>query len=334
MSTNAPAVDRQTDRWLMILLMLFAVLVRAPIAARSTASLCADVDNYRELAENLRVHGTCGPRPDEPSAYRPPLYPLLLVPVVRDRADDFTSLVVLHVVIGLAAVWLTAVAGELWGLGRARFVAAVLVACDPILLKQSTVVMTETLATAIAALALVALTLVTRRPTLGRVIGAGAVLGLSVLCRPAFLVFAVAALPTFVWLMPCAKDGLRVTALITVALAVTLAPWTIRNWVQFGRPIVTTTHGGFTLALANNPEFYAHLRAHLQNRGMPSAITGPASCSSMRTRRRKSWRTIESVTSWRGKQSMMSRGCSCALRLSPVAVVGGVTAGATGARSA
>ncbi len=92
----------------MILLMLFAVLVRAPIAARSTVWLRADVDNYREFAENLLAHGTYGPRPDEPSAYRPPLYPLLLVPAVRDRADDFTSLVVLHVVLGLAAVWLTA----------------------------------------------------------------------------------------------------------------------------------------------------------------------------------------------------------------------------------
>ncbi len=61
--------------------------------------------------------------------------------------------------------------------------------------------------------------------------------------------------------MPRAKDRFRVTAIVTVALAVTLAPWTIRNWIQFGRPIITTTHGGFTLALANNPEFYAHLRA-------------------------------------------------------------------------
>jgi hypothetical protein len=39
-----------------------------------------------------------------------------------------------------------------------------------------------------------------------------------------------------------------------------LAPWVIRNQVQFGRPIVSTTHGGYTLWLANNAELYDHLR--------------------------------------------------------------------------
>ena len=39
-----------------------------------------------------------------------------------------------------------------------------------------------------------------------------------------------------------------------------LSPWAIRNQIQFGRPIVTTTHGGYTLLLANNPEFYEWLR--------------------------------------------------------------------------
>jgi hypothetical protein len=39
-----------------------------------------------------------------------------------------------------------------------------------------------------------------------------------------------------------------------------LAPWAIRNEMVFGRPIITTTHGGYTLLLANNPEFYAYLQ--------------------------------------------------------------------------
>jgi hypothetical protein len=36
----------------------------------------------------------------------------------------------------------------------------------------------------------------------------------------------------------------------------TISPWAIRNWQVFGRPIVTTTHGGYTLWLANNPVYY------------------------------------------------------------------------------
>ena len=36
-----------------------------------------------------------------------------------------------------------------------------------------------------------------------------------------------------------------------------MLPWAIRNAREFGEPIFTTTHGGYTLALANNPAYYA-----------------------------------------------------------------------------
>jgi hypothetical protein len=47
--------------------------------------------------------------------------------------------------------------------------------------------------------------------------------------------------------------------LVLLAAAVTVAPWAVRNWLQFGRPILTTTHGGYTLLLGNNPAFYAEV---------------------------------------------------------------------------
>jgi predicted outer membrane lipoprotein len=50
------------------------------------------------------------------------------------------------------------------------------------------------------------------------------------------------------------------TAIFVAAAAVVIAPWPLRNWKQFGVPIVTTTHGGYTLLLANNPSFYEYLR--------------------------------------------------------------------------
>ena len=35
-----------------------------------------------------------------------------------------------------------------------------------------------------------------------------------------------------------------------------VAPWVVRNALVMGRPLLTTTHGGYTLLLANNPVFY------------------------------------------------------------------------------
>src|SRR5438874_11851777 len=38
-----------------------------------------------------------------------------------------------------------------------------------------------------------------------------------------------------------------------------LTPWAVRNAWSFGEPVWTTTHGGYTLALANNPIYYAEV---------------------------------------------------------------------------
>jgi hypothetical protein len=46
-------------------------------------------------------------------------------------------------------------------------------------------------------------------------------------------------------------------SLLALATVATLAPWAWRNARVFGEPVWTTTHGGYTLALANNPVYYA-----------------------------------------------------------------------------
>lgn len=46
-----------------------------------------------------------------------------------------------------------------------------------------------------------------------------------------------------------------------------LAPWAWRNAALFGEAVWTTTHGGYTLALANNPVYYDEVL-----RGPPGAV--------------------------------------------------------------
>jgi hypothetical protein len=119
--------------------------------------------------------------------------------------------------------------------------------------------MTETPAALLAVLALIALTCCAAKPSSLWAIVAGLSVGLCILCRPEFLVFAIAAAMVF----PCRAAGprrMRRLGLYLLAMAATLAPWGIRNFLLFGRPIITTTHGGFTLLLANNPDYYEHLR--------------------------------------------------------------------------
>lgn len=51
-------------------------------------------------------------------------------------------------------------------------------------------------------------------------------------------------------------SSMRLPTIAFIALLVVVSPWVIRNTAVFGRPILTTTHGGYTILLGNNEAFY------------------------------------------------------------------------------
>jgi hypothetical protein len=287
MKTSAHNTDRDDSRRALALLLLFTLGVRCGVLFAVPGGLVEDPDGYRRLAENLVEHGTFGEE-TRPTAYRPPLYPLVLAPwVALGETGSRWGIGFLHVVLGVATVAATWFLARRCRLGRWTWLPGALVACDPILLGQSTLVMTETLAAALVAIALLCLVRLVERPSVARALTAGAVLGACGLCRPEFLLWAVFCVPA-IWLLlrsggaagslssvrsgvlivsdeggtaGQASSGTRaVVGWFIVAAVVVVLPWATRNQIQFGRPIVTTTHGGYTLLLANNGAFYDYLR--------------------------------------------------------------------------
>ena len=113
--------------------------------------------------------------------------------------------------------------------------------------------MTETLTAFLLVAALAALTLPRR---LGAVLG-GVLFGLAGLARPSMLPGAVLTIMAALAIRPAAaKERLADGLLMALSLLAVLAPWAVRNAVVFGVPVLTTTHGGYTLALANNEVYY------------------------------------------------------------------------------
>jgi 4-amino-4-deoxy-L-arabinose transferase-like glycosyltransferase len=250
-----------TPKRLLLGLLVLTLAVRGGALVLMRGELADDPDGYRGLAENLVQHRTFGDG-QTPTAYRPPLYPLMLTLCAASAEFSGAAIGVLHLAMGLATVWLLFLLGQRWGLGRrSAALAAALVACDPILLTHSTLVMTETPATLLAVLALISLTAAGERPSAGRAAVAGGSLALAALCRPGLLVWTVAAGAILAALPRSWPMRLKVLVGFTVAAMAVLSPWAIRNGVRFGRPICTTTHGGYTFLLGNNPMFYEYLRS-------------------------------------------------------------------------
>src|SRR5512135_2932676 len=92
----------------------------------------ADPAAYLVLARSL-AEGKGFALGGRPTAYRPPLYPILLTPLVATLGDQLAwGVAALHLVLGAGTVAVTALAGRGWGLSPARaLIASAIVACDP-----------------------------------------------------------------------------------------------------------------------------------------------------------------------------------------------------------
>ncbi len=246
-------IARHGSRRALWAIVLLAVMVRAAVMARGTLAF-DDPDNYLPLARvagrGRRLHAQRAS--DRVSA---PTLSSVLAPLFAGGGTPAVwGVALLHLALGAGTVWLTAAAAKGSGLSPARTaVAAFITACDPVLVWQSRSVMTETPAAFLIAAALAAVCL---RGWRGPVLG-GIGFGLAALCRPSVLAGAMLAIVAAIVVKPGEPRARLVRGgLLALAIALVLSPWMIRNALVFGEPVWTTTHGGYTLALANNPVYY------------------------------------------------------------------------------
>ncbi len=245
-------MSRRLRSYSLLAIVLVAMLLRLALMVRSSL-VFDDPDNYLPVARAIAA-GDGFSFKERATAYRPPLYPLLLVPLLSLGPFASWGVALLHLSMAAGTVVMTAVAARGFGLSERRaLIAATIAACDPVLAWQSKSVMTETPAALLVAAALAGLS----RPRLRGAALGGLAYGLAGLCRPSLL--AGAALTVLAALMARPggwKERLARSVVFVVAIGVCLLPWTLRNLVVLGEPIATTTHGGYTLALANNPVYY------------------------------------------------------------------------------
>ena len=264
----------------ILLILILAGGLRLAVVGLQRDQLQQDRDAYIAIARNLASgHGfTSSPvhqgQESRPTAFRPPLYPCLIAVGYFLNAGPLGT-GILQIVLGVLTVWLTWKTGQQLKLKYAALVAAAIVATDPILLQYTAYSMTEVLATFMSSLLLYLLVLsfpgqtdkVEQQQSSLLLFWTGVVWGLAILCRPTYLAFLG------IWLLArlagsfleklssrenrlASQSGWLPIAFLTTGILLAVSPWLIRNLVVFRAPILTTTHGGYTLLLGNNPVFY------------------------------------------------------------------------------
>lgn len=253
----------QTERRWLIALLLLAAILRVGIICWKPESLTEDRDMYWGIARRLAAgNGFAHPDLGHPTAYRPPLYPLLLAGMIW-LGGNHVWLAGLQAVLSVMTVALTWILARRLSLGRMVPLAVAFVVMNPLLIQMTALAMTETLCALLVTLALLSVQRERQKLTSQRWL-IGVLIGLAALCRPTVWAFVVLA-SIGSWLVWWRRSGgvsppfsvaLRPWLPVVVAFGITIAPWVFRNFIVFGQPIVTTTHGGYTLLLGNNDEAY------------------------------------------------------------------------------
>jgi len=145
-------------------------------------------------------------------------------------------------------------------------IAALLMAAYPPAMVATNLWLTETLATAILVWYIYVTLRAYDRDGVRLWVLSGALLGLAVLIRPAFLPIAVAPFAIrFLW--GRREHVFKLAAVSALAFALTLMPWMIRNMIVVHEPAPFSTHGGDPILAGVDSYYY--------EAGAPYAFHGP-----------------------------------------------------------
>ena len=142
-------------------------------------------------------------------------------------------------------------AGSLVGL-----VAAAIAAVYPNLWINDSLVMSESLALLIVAVALIVALDFDRSPSVGRAVALGVLVGLGTLTRSEIALFAIGFAVLAWWRAAGHPRRALIPVLVVVASALTIAPWVVYNLARFSEPVLLSTNDGTTLLGANCDQTY------------------------------------------------------------------------------
>jgi len=252
---------------LMILLIL-GLAVRIASGWIRSSDLTADNDGYLAHADMVaNGEGFAGPSTHRPTAFRPPGYPIALACLQVSGLPDWASVAIINGLCSIAIIWLSwMLCHQLQLPPSVSIIATAITTFDPLLVRYTILPMTEVPAAAMLVAAVVALNAGgLQRATLqessaGFRILSGILFGLGSLVRPILLItcsmLSFRRLIRLVKGGDCSRRSVTIAILPMIAAALAISPWIIRNAMQFRKFIPATTHGGYTLALGNNPDFY------------------------------------------------------------------------------
>jgi 4-amino-4-deoxy-L-arabinose transferase-like glycosyltransferase len=217
-----------------------------------------DTANYLHLTRSLLESGSFAMWA-KPTAYVAPVYPFFLAGVFKIFGENLLAVKLIHVLLGTASVALVYCLAARIMRPFVALLAALLMAVHPEIIGITGFIYTETLFIFLLLMTLVLFQRALATKKVFHFVCAGALLGLTTLCRgvtlqwPVFMVVVIMlSSQRWVWL--------RRWAFAVAGMALVMAPWTIRNYQHFRVFLPVATGSGDVFWTGNYLEFDGEYR--------------------------------------------------------------------------
>jgi 4-amino-4-deoxy-L-arabinose transferase-like glycosyltransferase len=242
---------------LIALLIVLAVALRVLFWLEIVgvhAPLRGDEIDYDRIARSLASGSGFVGAGGEPTASRPPLYPVVLAGMYRIFGPHAAAGRILQILLGGAIVALAYLLARRLVPERAAVAAAVLAAFAPPLVFISAYLLSENLYVVLLLSFLIVFSRSLETEITYRSSAAGGILlALASLARPNAFPFALFAAAAYVvWGAGALRARLARCALLLAVLLAVLVPWAARNEARLGKNVLFTTNGGITFYQGNN----------------------------------------------------------------------------------
>ena len=215
----------------------------------------SDAAAYDRLGWGLAQGSGYAAEDGTPTASLPVGYPAFLAVIYLVFGHSWLAAGLANALLGTASVVLTYILAREFLSSRLSLYAAIVVALLPShIISFTSVLRNESLHTVLVLLALIATCHLVRLPSLKNAVLLGVIIGIGVYVRPILLLFPVSvAILLFIPGGLSLRRAVGLACVTVLASLIAISPWSVRNYIVMGEPVLTSTNGGRLFYMGNGP---------------------------------------------------------------------------------
>jgi len=240
-------------RFFLLYVIFFGITSRLIWAQIADIRLIGDAYSYYIHAQQMLVSGYFGFPGGEPDVHWPPGYSFVLYLFFALFGINVESIIFVNILLFiLTIVGVFYATKKIYGASAAKFSALIILVWPNYLFLSATGAKEAVICAILPWLVLLFISQL-EKPVWYKPVLIGFLLGLSVLTQPSTILLYGVVVFIYALMRQQLFNMIKLSIMAFIAMSITIAPWTVRNYINFDRFIMVSVNGGDVFYRANNP---------------------------------------------------------------------------------